>query len=69
MGNTCYIAAALQCLKVLPGFERFFGGEEWKGDVNKVNVLGYGGEIAKGEIAIGRGKKGAETNRQRGRDG
>ncbi|GMH91647.1 hypothetical protein TL16_g12115 [Triparma laevis f. inornata] len=69
MGNTCYIAAALQCLKVLPGFEGFFGGEEWKGDVNKVNVLGYGGEIAKGEIAIGRGKKGAETNRQRGRDG
>lgn len=46
LGNTCYMNSALQCLVKAPGIRDYFLTDQYKKEINKVNRLGTGGELA-----------------------
>ena len=46
LGNTCFMAALVQCLNAQPGFTQYFLGDEYKSDINVTNPLGLGGKLA-----------------------
>lgn len=46
IGNTCFMASAIQCLSNTNELTRHFTSGAYESDVNKDNVLGHGGEMA-----------------------
>ena len=47
LGNTCYMASALQCLCHVKEFAEYFKSGYYKTELNSDNPLGYGGKVAK----------------------
>jgi ubiquitin carboxyl-terminal hydrolase 4/11 len=47
LGNTCYMNSALQSIRSVRELTEYFLHDRWKPEVNKENILGYGGQIAK----------------------
>jgi ubiquitin carboxyl-terminal hydrolase 4/11/15 len=46
LGNTCYMNSALQCLRSVEELSLYFLNNQWEREVNKVNPIGYKGQIA-----------------------
>ncbi|KAH6625711.1 hypothetical protein C7974DRAFT_361139 [Boeremia exigua] len=46
LGNTCYMNSALQCLRSVEELSLYFLNDQWEREVNKVNPIGYKGQIA-----------------------
>ncbi|KAI2637370.1 UCH-domain-containing protein [Xylaria nigripes] len=46
LGNTCYMNAALQCLRSVEELTKYFLVGEWQRELNKANVLAHNGEVA-----------------------
>ncbi|KAI1117936.1 hypothetical protein F5Y14DRAFT_447346 [Nemania sp. NC0429] len=46
LGNTCYMNAALQCLRSVEELTKYFLAGEWEKELNKGNVLAHNGEVA-----------------------
>lgn len=46
LGNTCYMNSALQCLRSVEELSLYFLNNHWEKEVNKVNPIGYKGQIA-----------------------
>ncbi|KAJ2999068.1 hypothetical protein NUW58_g112 [Xylaria curta] len=46
LGNTCYMNAALQCLRSVEELTRYFLIGEWERELNKANVLAHNGDVA-----------------------
>ncbi|KAI1752363.1 hypothetical protein F4782DRAFT_540347 [Xylaria castorea] len=46
LGNTCYMNAALQCLRSVEELTKYFLAGEWEKELNKANVLAHNGEVA-----------------------
>jgi ubiquitin carboxyl-terminal hydrolase 4/11/15 len=46
LGNTCYMNSALQCLRSVEELSLYFLNSQWEKEVNKVNPIGYKGQIA-----------------------
>jgi ubiquitin carboxyl-terminal hydrolase 4/11/15 len=46
LGNTCYMNSALQCLRSVEELSLYFLNNQWEKEVNKVNPIGYKGQIA-----------------------
>ena len=46
LGNTCYMNSALQCLRSVEELSLYFLNDQWEKEVNKVNPIGYKGQIA-----------------------
>ncbi|KAF1927490.1 UCH-domain-containing protein [Didymella exigua CBS 183.55] len=46
LGNTCYMNSALQCLRSVEELSLYFLNNQWENEVNKVNPIGYKGQIA-----------------------
>jgi ubiquitin carboxyl-terminal hydrolase 4/11/15 len=46
LGNTCYMNSALQCLRSVEELSLYFLTNKWREEVNKVNPIGYKGQIA-----------------------
>ncbi|XDG00718.1 hypothetical protein ABKA04_000333 [Annulohypoxylon sp. FPYF3050] len=46
LGNTCYMNAALQCVRAVEELTKYFLSEEWEKELNKDNVLSHNGEVA-----------------------
>jgi ubiquitin carboxyl-terminal hydrolase 4/11/15 len=46
LGNTCFMNSTLQCLSHTDPLRRYFLSGEYKGDLNRDNPLGTGGELA-----------------------
>ena len=46
LGNTCYMNAALQCVKSVEELTKYFLSKEWKRELNKDNVLAHNGDVA-----------------------
>ncbi|KAI0448939.1 hypothetical protein F5B21DRAFT_520893 [Xylaria acuta] len=46
LGNTCYMNAALQCLRSVKELTRYFLAGEWEKELNKANVLAHNGDVA-----------------------
>lgn len=46
LGNTCYMNAALQCLRSVEELTRYFLAGEWEKELNKANVLAHNGDVA-----------------------
>ena len=47
LGNTCYMNAALQCVRAIKELTYYFLEDRFKEEINANNPLGYGGDIAK----------------------
>ncbi|VDM56299.1 unnamed protein product [Angiostrongylus costaricensis] len=47
LGNTCFMASALQCLSNVPELTEYFLSNKYIADVNKKNPLGTHGELAR----------------------
>ncbi|KAJ8118941.1 hypothetical protein ONZ43_g3891 [Nemania bipapillata] len=45
-GNTCYMNAALQCLRSVEELTKYFLVGEWEKELNKANVLAHNGDVA-----------------------
>eukprot|EP00936_MAST-01D_sp_MAST-1D-sp1_P000836 g836.t1 len=46
LGNTCFMASAMQCLCHTPLLTQYFLDGHWKADVNRTSALGAGGHMA-----------------------
>ncbi|KAI1096322.1 ubiquitin carboxyl-terminal hydrolase-like protein [Rostrohypoxylon terebratum] len=46
LGNTCYMNAALQCVRAVEELTKYFLSGEWEKELNKDNVLSHNGEVA-----------------------
>ncbi|KAI1098207.1 UCH-domain-containing protein [Jackrogersella minutella] len=46
LGNTCYMNAALQCVRAVEELTKYFLSGEWEHELNKVNVLSHNGDVA-----------------------
>ncbi|GAP88489.2 putative ubiquitin specific peptidase 11 [Rosellinia necatrix] len=46
LGNTCYMNAALQCLRSVEELTKYFLVGEWEKELNKSNVLAHNGDVA-----------------------
>lgn len=46
LGNTCYMASALQCLTHVKEFSEYFLSKFYRTELNPDNPLGYGGRVA-----------------------
>ncbi|RWA10790.1 hypothetical protein EKO27_g4321 [Xylaria grammica] len=46
LGNTCYMNAALQCLRSVEELTKYFLVGEWEKELNKANVLAHNGDVA-----------------------
>lgn len=46
LGNTCYMNAALQCLRSVEELTKYFLLDEWSKEINRDNVLGHNGNVA-----------------------
>ncbi len=46
LGNTCYMNAALQCVRSVEELTKYFLSKEWKQELNKDNVLAHNGDVA-----------------------
>ncbi|KAI1353065.1 hypothetical protein F5Y01DRAFT_67231 [Xylaria sp. FL0043] len=46
LGNTCYMNAALQCLRSVEELTKYFLAGQWEKELNKANVLAHNGEVA-----------------------
>ncbi|OTB08608.1 hypothetical protein M426DRAFT_262093 [Hypoxylon sp. CI-4A] len=46
LGNTCYMNAALQCVRSVEELTKYFLSGEWEKELNKDNVLSHDGEVA-----------------------
>ncbi|KAI1492443.1 hypothetical protein F5X96DRAFT_626311 [Biscogniauxia mediterranea] len=46
MGNTCYMNAALQCVRSVEELTKYFLAGEWEKELNKQNPLAHNGEVA-----------------------
>ncbi|RYP15060.1 hypothetical protein DL765_005954 [Monosporascus sp. GIB2] len=46
LGNTCYMSAALQCVRSVEELTKYFLSQEWKKELNKDNVLAHNGDVA-----------------------
>lgn len=46
LGNTCYMNAALQCVRSVEELTKYFLAGEWEKELNKTNVLAHNGEVA-----------------------
>jgi ubiquitin carboxyl-terminal hydrolase 4/11 len=46
MGNTCYMNAALQCVRSVEELTRYFLSREWQKEINRDNVLAHNGDVA-----------------------
>ncbi|KAI0439249.1 hypothetical protein F4803DRAFT_52004 [Xylaria telfairii] len=46
LGNTCYMNAALQCLRSVEELTKYFRVGEWEKELNKANVLAHNGDVA-----------------------
>ncbi|TGJ84517.1 hypothetical protein E0Z10_g4221 [Xylaria hypoxylon] len=46
LGNTCYMNAALQCLRSVEELTKYFLVGEWERELNKANVLAHNGDVA-----------------------
>lgn len=47
LGNTCFMNSMLQCLSNAPHLTEYFISEDYEADINRNNVLGTGGKLAK----------------------
>ena len=47
LGNSCYMNAALQCVRAIKELTYYFLDGKYKDEINASNPLGYGGDIAK----------------------
>ncbi|KAI0408676.1 hypothetical protein F4802DRAFT_548515 [Xylaria palmicola] len=48
LGNTCYMNAALQCVRSVEELTKYFLVGEWEKELNKANILAHNGEVAAG---------------------
>ncbi|KAI3336403.1 UCH-domain-containing protein [Xylariaceae sp. AK1471] len=46
LGNTCYMNAALQCVRSVEELTKYFLVGEWEKELNKANILAHNGEVA-----------------------
>ncbi|KAI0200416.1 hypothetical protein F4808DRAFT_159003 [Astrocystis sublimbata] len=46
LGNTCYMNAALQCLRSVEELSKYFLAGEWEKELNKANILAHNGDVA-----------------------
>ncbi|KAI0179967.1 ubiquitin carboxyl-terminal hydrolase-like protein [Hypoxylon sp. FL1284] len=46
LGNTCYMNAALQCVRSVEELTKYFLSGEWEKELNRENVLSHNGDIA-----------------------
>ncbi|KAI2630734.1 UCH-domain-containing protein [Hypoxylon sp. NC1633] len=46
LGNTCYMNAALQCVKSVEELTKYFLSGEWEHELNRENVLSHNGDVA-----------------------
>ncbi|KAI1128511.1 hypothetical protein F5Y10DRAFT_173411 [Nemania abortiva] len=46
LGNTCYMNAALQCLRSVEELTKYFLVGQWEKELNKANVLAHNGDVA-----------------------
>lgn len=46
LGNTCYMASALQCIRSVEELTKYFLVNEYKKEINANNPLGWGGQVA-----------------------
>ncbi|KAI0480517.1 ubiquitin carboxyl-terminal hydrolase-like protein [Xylariaceae sp. FL0804] len=46
LGNTCYMNAALQCLRSVEELTKYFLSGEWEHELNRENVLAHNGDVA-----------------------
>ncbi|KAH9898898.1 ubiquitin carboxyl-terminal hydrolase-like protein [Xylariomycetidae sp. FL2044] len=46
LGNTCYMNAALQCVRSVEELTKYFLTGEWEKELNRDNVLAHNGEVA-----------------------
>lgn len=46
LGNTCYMNAALQCVRSVEELTKYFLSKEWKKELNRDNVLAHNGDVA-----------------------
>ncbi|KAI1267359.1 hypothetical protein F5Y18DRAFT_336069 [Xylariaceae sp. FL1019] len=46
LGNTCYMNAALQCVRSVEELTKYFLVGEWEKELNKDNILAHNGEVA-----------------------
>lgn len=46
LGNTCYMNAALQCVRSVDELTKYFLSGVWESEINKDNVLAHNGDVA-----------------------
>ncbi|KAI1078420.1 UCH-domain-containing protein [Whalleya microplaca] len=46
LGNTCYMNAALQCVRSVEELTKYFLAGEWEAELNKDNILAHNGDVA-----------------------
>lgn len=46
LGNTCYMNAALQCVRSVEELTKYFLAGEWESELNRDNVLSHNGDVA-----------------------
>ncbi|KAI1769964.1 UCH-domain-containing protein [Hypoxylon cercidicola] len=46
LGNTCYMNAALQCVRSVEELTKYFLSGEWQKELNRENVLSHNGDVA-----------------------
>ncbi|KAI4862896.1 hypothetical protein F4820DRAFT_395274 [Hypoxylon rubiginosum] len=46
LGNTCYMNAALQCVRSVEELTKYFLSGEWQKELNRDNVLSHNGDVA-----------------------
>ncbi|KAL7627005.1 hypothetical protein AAE478_003781 [Parahypoxylon ruwenzoriense] len=46
LGNTCYMNAALQCVRSVEELTKYFLSGEWERELNKENLLAHNGDVA-----------------------
>lgn len=51
LGNTCFMAAALQCLSHTPELSRYFRDGSFRKDLNRTNPIGCNGKLAEAYVA------------------